>query len=126
MRQFENMSVKDAIKFREIRVEKAIKDINDIQMKLNQAKENAEELKQSLDKLKRCSAELEKNNMDVSVLTIRELKHTSVWRDEMRNNKTKWYAGIVKNKNTNESELLVLIPQASGGGTSFDSNVKLY
>ena len=81
MRQFENMSVKDAIKFREIRVEKAIKDINDIQMKLNQAKENAEELKQSLDKLKRCSAELEKNNVDVSVLTIRELKHTSIWRD---------------------------------------------
>ena len=41
----------------------------------------------------------------------------------MRNNKTKWYAGIVKNKNTNESELLVLIPQVSGGGSSFDSNM---
>ena len=81
MRQFENMSVKDAIKFREIRVEKAIKDINDIQMKLNQAKENVEKLKQSLDKLKRCSAELEKNNVDVSVLTIGELKHTSIWSD---------------------------------------------
>ena len=81
MRSFENMSVRDAIKFREIRVEKATKDINDIQTKLDQAKENAEKLKQSLDKLKKCSVELEKNNVDVTVLTIGELKHINLWRD---------------------------------------------
>lgn len=39
----------------------------------------------------------------------------------MRNNKIKWYAGIVKDKNTNESEVLVLIPQTPGDDTLFDS-----
>lgn len=39
----------------------------------------------------------------------------------MRNTKFKWYAGIVKDKNTNGSEVLVLMPQTPGDDTLFDS-----
>ena len=39
----------------------------------------------------------------------------------MKNTKFKWYAGIVKNKSTNESEVLVLMPQTPGDDTLFDS-----
>lgn len=39
----------------------------------------------------------------------------------MRNIKFKWYAGIVKDKNTNDSEVLVLMPQTPGDDTLFDS-----
>lgn len=39
----------------------------------------------------------------------------------MRNVKFKWYAGIVKDKSTNDSEVLVLMPQTPGDDTLFDS-----
>lgn len=39
----------------------------------------------------------------------------------MRNIKFKWYAGIVKDKSTNDSEVLVLMPQTPGDDTLFDS-----
>lgn len=39
----------------------------------------------------------------------------------MRNSKFKWYAGIVKDKVTNNSEVLVLMPQTPGDDTLFDS-----
>lgn len=39
----------------------------------------------------------------------------------MRNTKFKWYAGIVKNKSANESEVLVLMPQTPGDDTLFNS-----
>lgn len=39
----------------------------------------------------------------------------------MKNSKIKWYAGIVKDKITNDSEVLVLMPQTPGDDTLFDS-----
>lgn len=39
----------------------------------------------------------------------------------MKNSKIKWYAGIVKDKVTNDSEVLVLMPQTPGDDTLFDS-----
>lgn len=39
---------------------------------------------------------------------------------QMKNNNFKWYAGIVKDKVTNDSEVLVLMPQTPGDDTVFD------
>lgn len=38
----------------------------------------------------------------------------------MKENKTRWYAGILKNKETKDTEVLVLIPQTPGDDTLFD------
>lgn len=39
----------------------------------------------------------------------------------MKQNKNRWYAGILKNKETKGTEVLVLMPQTPGDDTLFDS-----